>query len=90
MSSLLGKIVTVGKHGTVEPKLTLSDIGKSVTFTFKPDKGYRVKDVKVDGKSVGAVTTYKVDKLTVSTRIEVEFTNGKLPFTDVRESRLVL
>ena len=86
VEQLLGKIVTVGKHGTVEPKLKLSDIGKSVTFTFKPDKGYRVKDVKVDGKSVGAVTTYKVDKLTVSTRIEVEFTNGTLPFTDVLES----
>lgn len=27
-----------------------------------------------------------VDKLTVSTRIEVEFTNGVLPFTDVREA----
>ena len=86
VEQLLGKILTVGKNGTVEPKLTLSHLGKSVTFTFKPDKGYRVKDVKVDGKSVGAVTTYTVDKLTVSTRIEVTFTNGKLPFTDVRES----
>ena len=86
VDELLGKILTVGKNGTVEPKLTLSHLGKSVTFTFKPDKGYRVKDVKVDGKSVGAVTTYTVDKLTVSTRIEVEFTNGTLPFTDVHES----
>ena len=86
VNELLGKILTVGKNGTVEPKLTLSHLGKSVTFTFKPDKGYRVKDVKVDGKSVGAVTTYTVDKLTVSTRIEVEFTNGTLPFTDVHES----
>lgn len=86
VDELLGKILTVGKNGTVEPKLTLSHLGKSVTFTFKPDKGYRVKDVKVDGKSVGAVTTYTVDKLTVSTRIEIEFTNGTLPFTDVRES----
>ena len=86
VQQLLGKILKVGKNGTVEPKLTLSHIGKSVTFTFKPDKGYHVKDVKVDGKSVGAVKTYTIDKLTVSTRIEVEFTNGKLPFTDVRES----
>ncbi|MEF2711654.1 MAG: S-layer homology domain-containing protein [Oscillospiraceae bacterium] len=86
VQQLLGKILKVGKNGTVEPKLTLSHIGRSVTFTFKPDKGYHVKDVKVDGKSVGAVTTYTVDKLTVSTRIEVEFTNGVLPFTDVREA----
>ena len=86
MQQLLGKILKVGKNGSVEPKLTLSHIGRSVTFTFKPDKGYHVKDVKVDGKSVGAVTTYTVDKLTVSTRIEVEFTNGVLLFTDVREA----
>ena len=86
VQQLLGKILKVGKNGSVEPKLTLSHIGKSVTFTFKPDKGYHVKDVKVDGKSVGAVTTYTVDKLTVSTRIEVEFTNGVLPFTDVRKA----
>lgn len=86
VQQLLGKILTVGKHGTVEPKLTFQHIGKSVTFTFKPDTGYKVKDVKVNGKSVGAVKTYTIDKLTVSTRIEVEFTNGKLPFTDVRES----
>lgn len=86
VQQLLAKILTVGKNGTVEPKLTFQHIGKSVTFTFKPDTGYKVKDVKVNGKSVGAVKTYTIDKLTVSTRIEVEFTNGKLPFTDVRES----
>ena len=71
--------------GGIVPVQTIHS-GRSVTFTFKPDKGYHVKDVKVDGKSVGAVTTYTVDKLTVSTRIEVEFTNGVLPFTDVREA----
>ena len=86
VEQLLGKILTVGAHGTVEPKLTLAHLGKSVTFTFKPDNGYHVADVKVDGKSVGAITSYTVDKLSVSTRIEVTFTNGKLPFTDVRES----
>ena len=86
VNELLGKILKVGKHGTVEPKLTFQHIGKSVTFTFKPDSGYKVKDVKVNGKSVGAVTTYTIDKLTVSTRIEVEFTDGKLPFTDVHET----
>ena len=86
VQQLLAKILTVGKHGTVEPKLTFQHIGKSVTFTFKPDVGYKVKDVKVNGKSVGAVKTYTIDKLTVSTRIEVEFTDGKLPFTDVHET----
>lgn len=86
VNELLGKILKVGKNGTVEPKLTFQHIGKSVTFTFKPDTGYKVKDVKVNGKSVGAVKTYTIDKLTASTRIEVEFTDESLPFTDVRES----
>ena len=86
VNELLGKILKVGKNGTVEPKLTFQHIGKSVTFTFKPDTGYKVKDVKVNGKSVGAVKTYTIDKLTVSTRIEVKFTDGKLPFTDVHET----
>lgn len=86
VNELLGKILKVGKNGTVEPKLTFQHIGKSVTFTFKPDSGYKVKDVKVNGKSVGAVKTYTIDKLTVSTRIEIEFTDGKLPFTDVHET----
>ena len=86
VNELLGKILKVGKNGTVEPKLTFQHIGKSVTFTFKPDTGYKVKDVKVNGKSVGAVKTYTIDKLTVSTRIEIEFTDGKLPFTDVHET----
>ena len=86
VNELLGKILKVGKNGTVEPKLTFQHIGKSVTFTFKPDTGYKVKDVKVNGKSVGAVKTYTIDKLTVSTRIEVEFADGKLPFTDVHET----
>lgn len=86
VNELLGKILKVGKNGTVEPKLTFQHIGKSVTFTFKPDTGYKVKDVKVNGKSVGAVKTYTIDKLTVSTRIEVVFTDGKLPFTDVHET----
>ena len=86
VQQLIGKILTVGKHGTVDPKLTFQHIGKSVTFTFKPDTGYKVKDVKINGKSVGAVTSYTVDKLTVSTRIEVEFTDGKMPFTDVHET----
>ena len=71
---------------TIDPSIP-SSVKTDAQGNFSSVDGeYRVKDVKVDGKSVGAVTTYKVDKLTVSTRIEVEFTNGKLPFTDVRES----
>ena len=80
----IGEILTVGRHGSANPSsVKVSDLGKSITFTFKPDTGYRVKDVKVDGKSVGAVTSYTVKKLTIFTRIVVEFTDDTLPFEDV-------
>ena len=80
----IGEILTVGRHGSANPSsVKVSDLGKSITFTFKPDAGYRVKDVKVDGKSVGAVTSYTVKKLTIFTRIVVEFTDDTLPFEDV-------
>ncbi|MEG1753272.1 MAG: DUF1542 domain-containing protein, partial [Christensenella sp.] len=32
--------------------------GNSVAFTMTPDKGYEIKEVKVDGKSVGAKAEY--------------------------------
>ena len=82
----LGKIVTCGAHGSVSPTLKLTDLGTDVTFTFKPDNGYRVKNVKVDGKDLGPIETYTYKNLTVSSRIVVEFTDGTLPFDDVRSS----
>ncbi len=83
----LGRILSVGLHGSATPTtLTTADLGRTVTFTFKPDAGYRVKNVTVDGKSIGSVTSYTVPKLSIYTRISVEFTNGKLPFADVQEN----
>ncbi|NLH00965.1 MAG: PASTA domain-containing protein [Clostridiales bacterium] len=58
--------VTAGKGGSVSPKgiVTVED-GKDQTFEIIPDEGYEVREVKVDGTSVGALTSYtfnKVDK----------------------------
>lgn len=82
----IGDVVTVGKHGKAAPVLTLSDLGRTVKFTFTPDKGCHVKDVKVNGKSIGAVESYTCSSLKIYDRITVEFTDGTLPFTDVRET----
>ncbi len=84
----LEQILIIGKHGDVEPdEIKASDLGKDITFKFIPDKGYTVKDVKIDGKSVGKVTSYKYEDLRIDSRIEVEFTDGSDGnFTDVRES----
>ena len=82
----IGDVVTAGKHGKAAPTLTLSDLGRTVKFTFTPDKGCYVKDVKVNGKSIGAVESYTCSSLKIYDRITVEFTDGTLPFTDVRET----
>lgn len=79
----ISDVATAGKNGSVEPRLTTSDLGGTVKFTFKPDAGYHVKDVKVDGKSIGAVDSYTYKGLKIYSRITVEFTNGSMPFTDV-------
>ena len=82
----IGDVVTAGKHGKAAPTLTLSDLGRTVKFIFTPDKGCHVKDVKVNGKSIGAVESYTCSSLKIYDRITVEFTDGTLPFTDVRET----
>lgn len=83
----VGEILTVGGHGTVEPSaIKLSDIGKDITFTFKPDTGYVVRDVIVDGESKGSITTYTYKNLRYDSRIEVKFAKAGELFDDVKES----
>ena len=79
-------ILTVGRNGSASPDLKFSDLGKTVTFTFTPDKGYRVADVVVDGESVGAVESYTYKNLSVSSRIVVTFEKVEdIWFKDVTE-----
>ena len=50
---------TADEHGKIDPAGTITvPKGESKTFTITPDSGYHIKDVLVDGKSVGAVSTY--------------------------------
>ena len=68
-------ILRVGDGGTVSPGSgQLKDyLSKDVTFTITPDPGYQVKDVVVDGRSVGAVTSYTYKNLSKESRITVIF-----------------
>ncbi|MCR4905021.1 MAG: hypothetical protein K6A33_02990 [Clostridiales bacterium] len=57
----------------------------TVAFNFIPGgKNYRVADVKVDGRSVGAVTTYSFANPTADHKIEVTFA-WKAPYDDLNE-----
>ena len=47
--------------------------GRDQTFTITPDKGYAVANVKIDGKSIGAVKSYTFENVKKSHTIEVIF-----------------
>jgi len=48
--------VTQGTHGTISPGTTLVNFGSSQSFTIKPDAGYNIVSITVDGGPV-AVTS---------------------------------
>lgn len=65
---------TAGTGGTISPAGSVSvRRGQDQTFTITPDKGYAIADVKVDGKSVGAVTSYTFRNVTAGHSIQATF-----------------
>ncbi|MEM3473545.1 MAG: stalk domain-containing protein [archaeon] len=65
---------SAGVNGTISPSGTITvNIGANQTFTIAPNTGYRIKDVKVDGTSVGVVSTYTFDNITSDHMIEAVF-----------------
>ena len=66
--------VTVRGNGSVSPSGWANvPIGGDQTFTITPDKGYAVAKVLIDGRSVGAVTSYTFRGITEGHTIEVIF-----------------
>ena len=65
---------TAGAGGTISPSGTVTvNAGTSKTFTITSNAGYHVSDVKVDGASVGAVTTYTLSNVTANHTIASTF-----------------
>lgn len=47
------------EHGSIDPPgLTLAGKGENQLYTIRPDEGYEIQDVLVDGTSVGAVDSF--------------------------------
>ena len=68
---------TAGAGGSISPSGSVSvRSGKDQTFTITPDKGYAISDVKIDGKSVGAVKSYTFENVSRTHTIEVIFVKG--------------
>ena len=65
---------TAGIGGTISPggTTTVSAAGQLI-YTIKANEGYYIADVKVDGKSVGAVSSFAFEKITASHTIEASF-----------------
>jgi len=55
--------------------------GANKTFTITPGTGYRVADVKVDGVSVGAVTSYTFNNIIANHTIAASFTANAFTIT---------
>ena len=65
---------TVGAGGSISPSGNVSvREGRDQTFTITPDKGYAVSNVKIDGKSIGAVKSYTFENVSRTHTIEVIF-----------------
>jgi predicted phosphodiesterase len=77
-----------GQGGTISPNGSIRvDKGKDQTFTVKANNGYNLKDVLVDGKSVGAVSSYTFENVRAAHTIKAVFGSVEEtvenPFVDV-------
>ena len=65
---------TAGAGGSISPSGNVSvREGRDQAFTITPDKGYAVANVKIDGKSIGAVKSYTFENVRRTHTIEVIF-----------------
>ena len=65
---------TAGAGGSISPSGNVSvREGRDQAFTITPDKGYAVANVKIDGKSIGAVKSYTFENVSRTHTIEVIF-----------------
>ena len=66
---------SAGNGGIISPSGNVSaKRGDDQTFVINPVNGYRIADVIVDGKSVGAVSLYTFENVRANHTIEVVFT----------------
>ena len=74
---------TAGAGGSISPSGNVSvREGRDQTFTITPDKGYVVANVKIDGRSIGAVKSYTFENVRRNHTIEVSFARAN-EFIDV-------
>ncbi|WP_027399887.1 S-layer homology domain-containing protein [Anaerovorax odorimutans] len=83
---------SAGENGTISPSGSVDvDKNSERTFTITPSEGYEIKDVLVDGKSIGVVKKYNFENITEKHTIKAVFAKASQvsdlifdKFTDVR------
>lgn len=68
---------TAGTGGNISPggSTTVTE-GNSQTYTISANSGYKISDVKVDGSSIGAASTYSFNSVTSSHTISATFASA--------------
>lgn len=56
-------------------------LGETAEMAFRAERGYRIKDVKIDGVSVGAVSNYTFENVAANHTVSVEY--ERIPLTVV-------
>ena len=65
---------SAGPNGSISPSGAVSvNYGEDKIFTIIPNTGYHIVDVKVDGVSVGAITSYTFTHVTSNHTIDATF-----------------
>lgn len=89
--------VKQNSNGKISPETIKVEKGNDQKFAIKANEGYEIKDVLVDGKSVGAVKEYTFENVKAAHTIEATFKKveevapvepedgWKNPFVDVSE-----
>ena len=84
IKAIAGKGGSISHEGPKEVKK-----GNDITYTITPDRGYKISDVYVNGRSKGDISKYTFKDVDSDNKIEAEFVKEKkddIPFTDVYET----
>ena len=74
---------SAGANGSIMPGGNVSvRTGSDQTFLITPDEGYAISDVRIDGRSIGAVMRYTFENVRSAHTIEASFTAAST-FADV-------
>ena len=73
---------TAGDDGSISPSGTVSVLeGKSEAFTISPNNGFHIADVRVDDRSVGAISSYEFSDVSGPHTISVSFAPNMFTIT---------